>query len=97
MEGKKLVVILHETVAQSWMRDLGSFGMALALVGVGWWAGSAALQWVGAIVFFLLMFAKKGGIALRLTPQEAADHLWDRFGVTAVGRSEAPPPPRPDH
>lgn len=67
------IIILHETAIQSWLRDIGSAAAAIALIGTGVWAGSSAMQWVGAILFFLLLIARsvRLGNTQRLNLREA--------------------------
>lgn len=47
------IIILHETVAQSWFRDASTVAGFVALIGIGVYLESAALQWVGALLGFL--------------------------------------------
>jgi hypothetical protein len=78
------VIIIRETVAESVTMDAGTFLMALALIGIGALLDSTAMEWTGATIFWLTVVA----VACRdqkktKTPQEAADILKARFGVTA--------------
>jgi hypothetical protein len=57
------VVIVHETVLASYLKDLGSFGCLVAVVGVGIWLDSVALQWVAAVLWIIWMLSK--GLNLR--------------------------------
>lgn len=86
------IILLHETTFPSWRRDGSTFCLALALMGVGWAADSAAMEWAGFIVFFLTVFARAGARAQRLTPQQAADFLARRFGVRAEAAAIKPLP-----
>lgn len=81
------VVLLHETVAQSLLRDAGTFCMLVACMGVGWFLDSSAMQWAGFIMFFLFIFGRVMGTAKnnQKTPQAAADWLKEKFGVVASG------------
>lgn len=52
------IILLHETVLQSWVRDASSIVMFIALIGIGVYLESAAMQWVGAILGFLTIIGK---------------------------------------
>lgn len=51
-------ILVDDRMWRSIARDLFSIAVFLAMVGIGWLAGSAALQWVGAILWFLLIFQR---------------------------------------
>ncbi|PWL18858.1 hypothetical protein DKP76_07290 [Falsochrobactrum shanghaiense] len=55
---KPEVIIVHETVLKSWMRDASTFILFAALIGIGVLLQSVALQWVGAIIAFITISAK---------------------------------------
>ena len=52
------VIILHETALQSWARGASSVVMFIALIGIGVYLDSSAMQWVGAILGFLVIIGK---------------------------------------
>ena len=85
------VIILSETPAQSIVSDTYSFFLAVALIGIGVYLASSAMEWLGFILVSLkligggMMLAKRG----RKTPQQAADYLRDEFGVTASPKASA--------
>lgn len=82
------VIILHETVWQSAVRDLISAAVLLGMVGIGIWLESNALQCVGGATWVLWLFCRMAGDSsarLRLTPAEAVRHLVDTFGVRPGG------------
>lgn len=54
---KPEVIIIHETVAQAWMRDASMVAAVVALIGIGVFLKSPAMQWVGAILAFVLIVA----------------------------------------
>lgn len=56
------VLLIHETVLQSWLRDASTLALFLALIGIGWLFNSEPMQWVGACVgfTFTLTQAKRG-------------------------------------
>jgi len=53
MTDRKEVLIIHETVRESWIKDASTFALFLALIGIGVLLGSPAMQWVGALFGFL--------------------------------------------
>lgn len=55
------VVIIHETVAKSWLRDLSTFTLFAALIGLGVLLDSGAMQWMGAIIAFITIVARASG------------------------------------
>lgn len=61
-ETKKEIIILHETALQSWMRDASSVVMFVALIGIGVYLDSSAMQWVGAILGFLTIIGKASAL-----------------------------------
>jgi uncharacterized protein (AIM24 family) len=56
------VVIIHETVLKSWLRDLSTFALFAALIGVGIVLNSGAMQWMGAIIAFITVLSKASGL-----------------------------------
>jgi uncharacterized protein (AIM24 family) len=56
------VVIIHETVLKSWLRDLSTFALFAALIGLGVFLNSSAMQWMGAIIAFLTVCGKASGL-----------------------------------
>ncbi len=52
------IIIIKQPMLQSIISDAVTFAMGLALLGVGIAAGSSAMQWVGAISFFLCVLAR---------------------------------------
>ena len=72
---KTEIIILHETVMQSWLRDLSSLAVSIAMVGVGKWIGSEALQWVGALLFFAVLLGQVKGSKDKLSIQKARARL----------------------
>lgn len=53
MSDKKHIIIIRETVMQSWLRDIGTFALFAGLIGLGWLIGSATMQVVGALIAFI--------------------------------------------
>ncbi|MEM8801108.1 MAG: hypothetical protein AAGF55_01090 [Pseudomonadota bacterium] len=54
----KHIIILHETVLQSWLRDASTLALFVALIGIGVFLESAAMQWVGAFIGFTFIIGK---------------------------------------
>lgn len=52
------VIMLHESVAQSWARDASTFALFACLIGVGVVLDSSAMQWTGAMIGFITVFAR---------------------------------------
>lgn len=80
------IILLHETVLQSIVKDFFTFLTTFVLIGLGVVIGSTVMQVFGAIAAVFLMFSK----VMRsikdfpiLTPQKAADYLKANFGVVA--------------
>ena len=78
------VLYLHETVAQSWLRDIGSFAVAFSLMGVGHLMGSSAMEWFGFVTASITLISWAQSQSCRMTPQQAADRLAEDFGVHAT-------------
>lgn len=68
---KTYFVIIVESAAKSWLRDSSTFVLFVALIGIGWALQSSALQWVGAIVGFVIIAAKGSGRSKSLTKEDA--------------------------
>ncbi len=69
------VIVLYETVLQSWARDAGSFAMIFGVIGVGVVLDSSAMQWLGAICAFLALIGRASGKTKRLTKAEAIEYI----------------------
>lgn len=70
------VIIVHESIANSWATDASTFAMFLALIGIGWALGSDAMQWVGGIIGFIMVASR------------AADKKTSRRFTIAEARAE---------
>lgn len=55
MSKRPEVILVHETPAKSWLRDLSSVACFVALIGIGVLLGSSAMQWTGAVLGFLVL------------------------------------------
>lgn len=58
MVTKPEVIIVHETTLQSYLVDSSTFVMFAALIGLGVYLDSSAMQWIGAIIGFFTIAAK---------------------------------------
>jgi len=71
------VIIVHETIAQSWIRDASSVAGFVALISIGVYLDSSAMQWVGAILGFLTICGSATAAARKhkMTVAEARKRL----------------------
>ncbi|MFI3902563.1 hypothetical protein [Ochrobactrum sp. S1502_03] len=69
------VIIIHETVLKSWLRDASTFALFLALIGIGILLQSVALQWVGAIIGFIVVGTRASMIRKCFTISDARKRL----------------------
>lgn len=54
-------IILHETILQSWLRDLSTYMLAVGLIGTGLVMGSSAMQWFGFLTVLAITYYKGTG------------------------------------
>lgn len=66
MKTETELLVIHETVMKSWLRDLGTFVWVSAIIGLGVVLDSGAMQWFGAVVAFLIMLNRARGAAKRV-------------------------------
>lgn len=69
------IIIISESVFQSWAIDAGTYVMALALIAPGYFLNSSAMQWLGVIIFFVSLGGSSKKIATRMTIAEAKAKL----------------------
>lgn len=70
------IILVHEGVLQSWLRDLGTFVMFVGLIGLGVVVQSPAMQWTGAAIGFIAVLARAAGHKVsRLSITEARARL----------------------
>lgn len=76
-DDNKRIIISDDRLWKSIARDTYSGAVLLALVLLGWWIGSAALQWIGGIVWILFLFGRAANTfqKYRFTITEARDEL----------------------
>lgn len=72
---KPTLIIVHEGFWTSLARDATTFLMAVSIIGVGVLLASAAMQWVGAIVFFIAVAGTASTSKNRLTFDEARKRI----------------------
>ena len=80
------IILLHETVKESIINDFTSFFLAVALIGIGVYLQSDAMQWIGFILTAISIMAnglRMKRVMQRKTPQEAADYLLYKYNVIA--------------
>lgn len=77
MTDKREILIITESVGQSWRRDLSSLVTIIALIGIGILLKSNAMQWVGAILGFLMIMSRAARTVKdnRFTVEEARKRL----------------------
>jgi hypothetical protein len=49
------IIVVHESVLASYLKDLASVGSLMAAVGLGIWLDSAALQWVAGLLWIVMI------------------------------------------
>ena len=75
MAEKTTIIIVHETLLQSWGRDLGTFALFMSLIGLGWLIDSSAMQWVGAVIAFITVIQRASGKVQKLSVADAREKL----------------------
>ena len=75
MKDEKTVIVLRETLAQSVWSDTVTVSIGFIFMLPGHFLDSSAMQWVGALIFFLSLFARASGKGTRMTPDEAIAHI----------------------
>lgn len=77
---KPTVIVIHEGFWQSLARDATTFLMAVSIIGVGVLLTSSAMQWVGAIVFFIAVAGTASASKNRFTIDEARKRIDELEG-----------------
>lgn len=80
-QNREVIILLHETALQSWLRDASSYCLIVAVIGTGWAMGSSAMQWLGFVLLCLMGLHVSSRHRIKMTPQEAMHHLRVRFGA----------------
>lgn len=55
MSEKTEIIVVHESVLASYLKDIASVGSLTAAVGLGIWLDSAALQWVAGLLWIVMI------------------------------------------
>lgn len=81
---KTHVAFIHETVRESIARDLSTVAIFVGLWSLGHYADSAALEWAGVVLAFIVVFGRamavfKGTMDKRMTPDQARAWLDKNF------------------
>lgn len=61
------LMLIHEDPLKSWLRDASTFALFVCLIGIGWLMSSEAMQWSGAIIAFVTIFARFAGLRKEYT------------------------------
>ena len=69
------VIILTESVAQSWARDAGTVAASLALLLPGWWVQSGWISAVGLFMLCAMVLKWARGTGRESTLEEARDQI----------------------
>jgi len=72
---KPEIIILNETLGKSIAKNAASFCTIVAIIGVGVVLDSAAMQWLGALIWMLWLLAKASMRGNTLTIEEARRRL----------------------
>jgi hypothetical protein len=92
MAGSTDHITIHDRTQPLWRSILKSgaaFAAQVGVIGVGVIVDSAAMQWAGFAVLGLFIIVLAANKDL-LTPRQAADHIFEKYGVTAKKRRKAP-------
>jgi len=63
----KNVIIVRETGIQAWIRDASTLALFVALIGIGVFLKSDAMQWAGAAVAFTTVIIRSSSTAKKNT------------------------------
>lgn len=77
MKNETTIVLIDDRLSLSAARDAFSFGTLVAMIAVGWLLDSSAMQWVGAIVWFMWLIGRATSLAKvsRCTPEQARERI----------------------
>lgn len=87
MSKRTEVLIIHETVAQSAVKDIVSLGVLSAGIALGVYLDSAALQWTAGVIWMVVLATATGHLGERMTIARARKRL-DEIEASFTG---APP------
>lgn len=78
------IIILHESIRESVIRDCFTFATIMALTAISWLVSSLFLDVVLVIVWSVFIIARAmqlTGTTKPMTPAEAINHIRNRFEV----------------
>lgn len=55
---KREVILIRESLRDSIIRDLTTVACFVAMIGIGVWLDSSALQWIGALLGFIAIMSR---------------------------------------
>ncbi|WP_086897750.1 hypothetical protein [Acetobacter senegalensis] len=80
-------LLIAQTAIGGIMVNISTFVLVLATIGIGVWLDSHPMEWVGAIMFWVVLSARaanrKSNNKAFDHPQELADYLHSKYGVIA--------------
>lgn len=76
---KRTFIVVHESVAQAWMKDLGTFLTLGGLIGMGWLIGSEVMQYVGALLAMIALVARHPAASIRANSIDELHAIADRI------------------
>lgn len=81
------IIFIHESVLGSIASDLVTGAILAGLIGLGVFLESSAMQWAGFLLVGMSIIGRASRMMsgkVRYTPQQAADYLQEKYGVTAA-------------
>lgn len=73
----KNVIVIRETVMESWISDASTYALFMALIGPGVYLGSSAMQWAGLIIALVTCLAKANARRKDMTKEEAIKFIHE--------------------
>lgn len=68
---KPKIIILHETVAHSLIKDAGTVLACFAIMAPGWFLEITAMQWTGFVMFWVYVLSYAANKGNQMTPEQA--------------------------
>ncbi len=75
MKERTHIILITESAIQSWARDASTLVMFVALIGIGVWLDSSAMQWMGAVIGFITIATRASKLRQNLTIEQARRRL----------------------
>jgi hypothetical protein len=72
---KTEIMLISESVLESWMHDASTFALFIAMIGMGVYLDSSAMQWVGALMGFVTIISHAAKNKSRMTIAQARARL----------------------